>query len=313
MAADNDLEKYSTSDLDEISSYGKRSSVIIALDAEKDSLLAMSDEGLKILRRADINSGSGRELRDFINEFSIDDSKKFLIIWDHGSSWIGDSKYENDFSVRSVALDEDSEDALTIPELSKVLEGKKFELLGFDACFMGAVEVVYQLRRSADYIIASGDYEPGDGWYYSFLENLKGSPIDIAKSIVNTFSEEYSGSIQKWSLSVFGTSKIDDLVSKFRDFTSGVSTSDVRNLADNLENSDTYKKYLKSVRAVLKIYEDPDAILNDVVVYGWSNGGYLMNVFFPNPGRLREVRDDYTGLEFATDTGWLEYLEEAGL
>ncbi len=312
MAADNSLREYVQSDLEEISSSGMNSSILVALDGASDEILAMSDEGLKVLKDTEIDSGSGSELREFVREFSIDPSRKFLIIWDHGSSWIGDSKYRNDLSSRAVALDEDSKDALTIPELSEALNGLKIDLLGFDACFMGSVEVVYQLRKDVNYIIASGDYEPGDGWNYSFLKNLSGSPVDVAKSAVNSYSKEYSGSYQKWSLSVFDTSKIDELVSEFKDIVSKVPTSVTRNIAEDLINPDSYKRYIKGVKVILKAYGDLK-IPGGVVVYEWSNGGNTMNVLFPNPGDLERVYESYSDLEFASDTGWFEYLEEAGL
>ena len=311
MAADNSLREYVQPDLDEISLYGASSSILVALDGTSDEILAMSDEGLRALRKTQIDSGSGKELREFVKEFSVNHSKKFLIIWDHGSSWIGDSKYRNDFSSRAVALDEESNDALTLPELSMALDGLGIDLLGFDACFMGSVEVIYQLRKDAGYIIASGDYEPGDGWSYSFLKDLSGYPEDVAKDVVNSYSEEYSESYQKWSLSVFDTSKIEKLVSKFEDIISGVPTPITKYIAHDLENFDSYKRYIKDVGEVLKAYgeEIPDG----VVTYKWSSGGYEMNVLFPNPGDLEKVYESYSDLDFASKTGWLEYLEEAGL
>ncbi len=319
MAADNDLRDYAPEDIEEISDYGIQTSVLVFFDGARDEVLAMSDEGLKVLKTVNINSGSGKELRDFINEFSIDFSKKFLIIWDHGSSWLGDSNYKNDFTTRAIALDEESKDALTIPELSEALDGLKLDLLGFDACFMGSAEVIYQLRRVARYIIASGDYEPGSGWDYSFLKDLKGSPIDVAKSVLDRYSEyiesfsEYLESDHKWSLSIFDSSKVDELASKFKDFTSEISTPAVRSLAYELKNEDPYKRYIKNVEEVLRAYADPKPILESVIVYYWTNGGYPMNILLPNPGELGEIYDSYYELEFASDTGWLEYLKEAGL
>ena len=319
MAADNNLRDYASEDIAEISDYGIRTSVLVFFDGVRDEVLAMSDEGLRVLKTVDINSGSGKELRDFINEFSIDLSKKFLVIWDHGSSWLGDSNYKNDFTTRAVALDEESKDALTIPELSEALDGLKFDLLGFDACFMGSVEVIYQLRRVARYIIASGDYEPGSGWDYSFLKDLNGSSIEVAKSVLDRYSDyiesfsEYLESDHRWSLSIFNTTKVDELASKFKDFTNEISTPAVRNLAYELENEDPYKRYIKNVEEVLKAYTDPKPILGDVIVYYWTNGGYPMNILLPNPGELGEIYDSYYDLEFASDTGWLEYLKEAGL
>lgn len=38
---------------------------------------------------------------------------------------------------------------------------------------MGTIETAYMLEPYADYLVASEEYEPGTGWYYSeWLKNL---------------------------------------------------------------------------------------------------------------------------------------------
>src|SRR5204862_7720054 len=45
--------------------------------------------------------------------------------------------------------------------------GQPLDLLGFDACLMGMVEVAFQLRGTARVLVGSQLVEPGDGWSYS--------------------------------------------------------------------------------------------------------------------------------------------------
>jgi hypothetical protein len=51
--------------------------------------------------------------------------------------------------------------------LRKILgKGPKLDLLGFDACLMGSVEIAYGMRDVADYLVASEDLIPSCSWTY---------------------------------------------------------------------------------------------------------------------------------------------------
>src|SRR5262249_9548142 len=75
-----------------------------------------------------------------------------------------------DGNARAIAYDDSSRDFLDNMELARVLAavkkklGRKIDLMGFDACLMNMVEVAYELRGSADFIVGSEEIEPGDGW-----------------------------------------------------------------------------------------------------------------------------------------------------
>lgn len=64
--------------------------------------------------------------------------------------------------------------ALTMPETVSVMEDilaatgvDKFELLGFDACFMGQIEVYGSLYPYSNYMVASEEVIPAYGWSYA--------------------------------------------------------------------------------------------------------------------------------------------------
>ncbi len=85
-----------------------------------------------------------------------------IILWSHGSAWLPkgnrltSNRGQEDF--RSFGIDEGkppSEEEMDIIDLSKSLEGLHFDYLIFDACFMGSMEVVYELKDKFKYIIAS--------------------------------------------------------------------------------------------------------------------------------------------------------------
>lgn len=86
----------------------------------------------------------------------------------------------------------------------------KFNLIGFDSCMMGMLEVGYELRDVAEYMVASQGYSPTDGWnYQEILTDLiekKGnlSPEEFADLIVNkqiTYSYDYNAGGRSMCLS----------------------------------------------------------------------------------------------------------------
>jgi len=97
--------------------------------------------------------------------------KYFVIIWNHGSGW---SK-ETDVTLKSISYDDTSGTHIRTNELSDAFEqivsraGRRIDVLGFDACLMGMFEVAESLVGKVDYLIASEETEPWDGYAYDDL------------------------------------------------------------------------------------------------------------------------------------------------
>ncbi|MDY6932867.1 MAG: clostripain [Spirochaetota bacterium] len=97
-----------------------------------------------------------------------------LILWNHGNGLRGREAVDGDgLNTRAVCVDDtDDYDSLYTAEITDVLEEfDSVDLLGFDACLMGSVEVAYQYRPSnmdfhADVMVASPPVEWGLGWQY---------------------------------------------------------------------------------------------------------------------------------------------------
>jgi hypothetical protein len=105
-------------------------------------------------------------------------------------------------SIRGIAYDDSDADFLDNAEMKKVLHeaasrtGQKIDLLGFDACLMNMLEVVYQVRNECHVVVGSEETEPGDGWPYdSILSRLIGKPSmppdEVGKVIVNAYINYY--------------------------------------------------------------------------------------------------------------------------
>lgn len=109
-------------------------------------------------------------------------AKTFLDIWDHGGSFAGMGPDQNHNGI--LANDE------TQAALGKL--NFQADMIGFDACLMGSVEVVRSVIGHADYLIASEETEPGHGWdYESWLLQVAAKPEattgEIGAWLVDTF------------------------------------------------------------------------------------------------------------------------------
>jgi hypothetical protein len=96
--------------------------------------------------------------------------------------------------------DTDGGDALTIAECREVLEGisPKIDIIGFDACLMAMTEIAYEMKDGAEYMVASEQLEPDDGWPYdSILTTLRATPAmasaELAAQIVYLYGQSYGG------------------------------------------------------------------------------------------------------------------------
>ena len=136
-----------------------------------------------------------------------------LIFWDHGASWPG------------VASDDSSDgDMLTLPELAGALavvqkrtSVEKLDLIGFDACLMGQIDVLQSIAPFGQVAIGSADLEPGEGWAWNaWLNDLAVNPPQdaaaLAPSIIKSFTafykEEDDPSV---TLAAFDLNKVDQM------------------------------------------------------------------------------------------------------
>jgi hypothetical protein len=174
------------------------------------------------------NMGDPKVLRDFV-EWGITSypAEHYLLsIWNHGNGWRDSDKTMEEVQrsrlasrsveevktrgeTRGVCTDETDDDILYTHEVHEGLadamkrlgassgETVKLDVLGFDACLMGMIEVAYEVRKEADYLVASEWLEPNDGWPYdTILADLVAhpdrSPRDLAGVIVDRYADHFT-------------------------------------------------------------------------------------------------------------------------
>ncbi|MFC1854426.1 clostripain-related cysteine peptidase [Candidatus Dependentiae bacterium] len=124
---------------------------------------------------------------------------------------------------RGILFDEDNKVFIDNVDLQNSLKkitsgsilGRKLDCVGFDACFMGMVEIAYQIRKFAKYMIASEELELARGWDYlsltSALTSQLPSPKEMAKLVVKTYGDYYKGRTNYYTQSAIDLQKIDQL------------------------------------------------------------------------------------------------------
>lgn len=224
--------------------------------------------GVPVSDLGEINMGDPDELQDFI-EWGVTNypSEHYaLIIWNHGDGFrmfmeermnrvrslsAGDAENNAVALYRAVASDTTDGDELYMKEVQEAVQGArtrsntnlKLDVIGFDACLMGMVEVAYALRGSADYIVFSEDCEPFDGWPYDpILPVLDSDPAVSGESlcikIVTEYFISYPGD-NDVTQSAVDMDQLDALVGSINGFTK-VATSEWAALKQARDNTVEY-------------------------------------------------------------------------
>lgn len=249
MCGDNDLETYAVSDLAEMEKYGGSDGVnmVVMMDTYElvdgthwyvvDSTATHFDTDpgghvcdCELIGGAcleETNMGDGAVLTDFIVEAAAyaPADRYMLVLWDHGGGWRGVC-WDN-----STPLEEPEGwfDRLTVHEFAEAISAAevqadiKLDIIGFDACLMSMIEVAYEIRGLADYMLASVTGIPMDGWAYDlFLDDLAGNPgmgaDELCGHVIDGYVEYYSlcagSGLGGWTgctLSAVDLSMADDL------------------------------------------------------------------------------------------------------
>jgi len=154
----------------------------------------------------DADMGDWRHLAEFIawGKANYPAKKYMLIVGGHGSGWRGVKPPPG--AVKGISYDEPSGNHISPEELARAIKaGGGVNVYASDACLMQTVEVVYDLRDSAEYVVGSQETTPGSGYNYEvFLNALAADPGDsfkAAQAIMKGFSEFYFGT-QKMSVTM---------------------------------------------------------------------------------------------------------------
>ncbi|OMF77097.1 clostripain-related cysteine peptidase [Paenibacillus glucanolyticus] len=138
-----------------------------------------------------------------------------LILWGHGLGPIdgfGGDELHGNHKMKLVTLQNALQRAHQVTQTT-------FRIIGFDACNMAGLEIVYALRHYAEYLVASVDYTNHNGWdYKTIIESLRQMPAltasKLGEIIVNSYrlhSREH-GELQDLQQGVIRLDKAERIV-----------------------------------------------------------------------------------------------------
>lgn len=171
--------------------------------------------------------GRADTLTDFVNFATQSYPAKHygLIFWNHGSG-----------SIKGFGSDENfKHSTLQLSEIKHGLDTtdfkQKFDFVAMDACLLGNLELVSTLENKANYLIASEDLEPQEGFDYHWLENL--SSIDatdngklIGDSILSSYQNFYASRKQNVTLSLIDLTDYQQFKQTFDECLQSLATSE---------------------------------------------------------------------------------------
>lgn len=203
MDADNNLEPYALTDLEEIaSSAASVSSINVVVQVDRSDGYVISDiddwsdtrrfavqagEWVELGSIGEIEMGEPDQLASFIswglNEYPA--RQTALVMWGHGSGWLGTAGLS--ISNLEAALSAGLADS----------EHEQFELIGFDACLMGQLDVFAAVQSYATVAVASEDLIPGNGWDYAgLLQQMAAQAVSdgaqLGQVIVDSYQTRYA-------------------------------------------------------------------------------------------------------------------------
>ena len=252
LDGDNNLEDAAIDDVNEMEMIGSSDEVNIIVqfdridsydetngdwkDTRRFRIIQDEDEQIigspAVQTPGELNMGDPATLTDFIN-WSVTNypaDHYALILWNHGGGWYksmekpaGKKETPN---FKDVCYDDTDGDVLTNIEVGEAIaaSGIHFDMLAYDACVMGMIEVAYQTRNTTDVVLFSEDFVPWDGFAYTeFLDSLTSRPDmtveELSESIIVAYGRYYEDNI---TLAAFHEDGIREIAEKLDTLTARI-------------------------------------------------------------------------------------------
>lgn len=233
LEANNSLEPFANETFSEMMKVGKTKNLttIVELDTGKHKSTQKiegmpSGSGVKrlLVRKGSVESENDDVGDDMTTSKGLASFIKFarkehgadhyaLVLWDHGAGWHGCCEAETP-DLRG----------MTLETIAKGIEGglkgtdEKLDVVAFDECLMGEIDVAAALAPFVKVMVASEELEPGEGmdydkWLKAIANDSSITPDGVGRAIADAYVdhvESQSGS-PSFTLSVLELKHYDDV------------------------------------------------------------------------------------------------------
>lgn len=237
MAADNSLYSFADADIQEMAKIGSNNNVAILV-----YLCTKKPGQKKITVRYEIRKGRAVQIgfdqwQDSGDYKTVQKACQWALsqypcdcfildFWNHGSGSLNRAPLMHNLPLkmrgRAVCYDDTTGHFLTDIDLqtiaqfvTKLRNGKKLDIIAFDACLMSDIEIAYALAPYTNYMVASQETIPGPGFGYDLILSqmaAKTAPAQThAINMVLSYQREYAQTEPSYTMAALDLSKINDL------------------------------------------------------------------------------------------------------
>jgi hypothetical protein len=255
-----------------------------------------------------------------------------LVLWSHGTGWLpaGDTILNQPGRAKPNSFGRDDNTEMNIPDLKQALP-RHFDFIIFDACYMGTVEVVYELRNNTDYILSSATEVLSAGYpYHDIVEKLFAASVEYPE-VANIFFQSYAtleGAMQSASISVVKTSELPVLAEKVRRIMNDTAQLQCVNNS-KIQKLSTYSNgllfdfddFMRQVSTNTDAYNEFNTAMSKAVIYKASSGSFLdnlqintfsgMSIFIPDTSNIT-YHAFYKNFDWYQNSLYSNYFDKCG-
>jgi len=219
-----------------------------------------------------------------------------------------------------------------------VLNDKKIDIIGFDTCMGGCIEIAYQLKDYGHYLIGAQVCSKKDGFdYKALMHDLKKikSKKDFVYDAINSLESYYKLNDDNgmYAYTALDLSKVEKVVKKFEKLNTHILQNPLKGERISQAGSDVFRPcmftmyidfihYLESLEHVLCAYGECEKhmkkfaqlkkAINEMVVHkcaGFKSSPFVHGcaLYFP----ADNIHHSYLKVEFAQKTKWISLLESS--
>ncbi len=299
----------------------------VVQDDNDEAIITTGDPANHSEPRAGYNSAAAASLAAFLDwaEANFPADRTALVLLGDGSEW-------RTRSTSGLLRDENDGFAMeNHDEIAAVLAGRQPDVLCFAAVRAGGLEVLYDYRQAADWLVgmdSGGFWDPMTGASFGeLLTQWNDSGPLSARAVAELLADQLTeGSLR---FTVVDPAALGPLTSSLADFAAEVTAEEAaERIPFTRARYAGFPKYMTDGARDLKTFLDGySALTGDVTIKALIDAarddyasaaayapGNALAVWLPNPNRFTPtLKNEYQPLPFNQATDWLDMLEAMGV
>lgn len=219
---------------------------------------------LQATAKSEVDSGTAKALEDFLGQANqtTPGTKRMLTMADHGGG-----------IVRGICSDWNGpggKKIIHVNEIADVLSRKPVDIFTFDACFMSMVEVAYEVRKNAKFVVAAQTTTRGDFPYTAMVQVLDKAP-DARSAAVGVMEAAHRSARYSHAFSVLdtaGSAEVATAMTKMSKVMQAKMGSHKDKMRDAIGKSQAYADETQPGMTMYNSYKDLGDIADNLATLG---------------------------------------------